>query len=107
MDGEKNRQETLPKMLAGTVHAQMVRCGRHGCRCEQGTLHGPYYYRFWREDGQLRRAYVKACEVAEVRAACAAARMQGKQERQERQEAERQGREEFRRITSLLREIEK
>lgn len=35
------------------------------------NLHGPYYYRFWRESGRLRKAYVPRRQVEEVRAACA------------------------------------
>lgn len=60
----------LPKMEIGTVHAQWLRCGRPGCRCAAGRLHGPYFYRFWRESGRLRKQYVPKDRVAEVRAAC-------------------------------------
>lgn len=67
----KNR-ETLPKFLAGTVQTQFVRCNRPGCRCAAGRLHGPYFYRFWREAGRLRKEYVPQNRLAEVRAACTA-----------------------------------
>ena len=66
--------ETLPKMLPGTVCAQLVRCGRPTCRCARGELHGPYYYRFFRHGGRLKKAYVKQADVARVRARCAARR---------------------------------
>lgn len=62
--------ETLPKMEAGTLHAQFVRCNRPGCRCAAGRLHGPYFYRFWREAGRLRKAYVPRSQLDAVRAAC-------------------------------------
>jgi hypothetical protein len=37
-------------------------------------LHGPYFYRFWREGGRLRKKYVKRGELEEVRARCQARR---------------------------------
>ncbi len=46
-------------------------CGRSGCKCANGALHGPYFYRFWRERGRLRKAYVKPADLDAVRAACA------------------------------------
>ena len=61
--------ETLPKIEAGTLHEQFVRCGRPGCRCADGRLHGPYFYRFWREAGRLRKAYVPRSQLEAVRAA--------------------------------------
>ena len=47
---------TLPKILRGSVHAQWVTCGKPGCRCSRGHLHGPYLYLFWRERGRLRKS---------------------------------------------------
>jgi hypothetical protein len=66
--------EPLPKTLPGAVCAQWVRCGRPRCRCARGQLHGPYFFRFWREDGRLRKQYVKRSELKEVRARCEARR---------------------------------
>jgi hypothetical protein len=37
-------------------------------------MHGPYYYRFWRDGGRLRKAYVRPHELEEVRAQCEARR---------------------------------
>jgi hypothetical protein len=69
-----NAQGALPKMLPGTVHEQWVRCGRDNCRCSGGQdrtqLHGPYYYRYWREDGRLRKEYIKRADLESVTAAC-------------------------------------
>jgi hypothetical protein len=66
--------KTLPKTLPGVVRPQWVRCGRPSCRCARGQLHGPYAYRFWREGGRLRKAYVRPEELEQVRAACQARR---------------------------------
>ena len=64
----------LPKILPGTVCAQWVRCGKPGCKCARGKLHGPYYYRFWREDGRLRKVYVPRDKLDATSAACEAYR---------------------------------
>lgn len=67
--------EALPKTLPGVVCAQRVRCGRPNCRCATGQGHLAYY-RFWRENGRLRKCYVRRAELAAVRAACDARRRQ-------------------------------
>lgn len=36
---------------------QGVKCGKPGCKCSHGKLHGPYWYEFWREDGKVRKRY--------------------------------------------------
>ena len=60
--------------LEGEVCVQFIRCGKSGCRCQAGRLHGPYHYRIWREGAQVRKVYVKASELEAVRAACDAYR---------------------------------
>ena len=65
-----NRDDELP----GAVLPQYVRCGKPNCRCSsrrREDLHGPYFYRFHRESGRLRKAYVPKDRVDQVRAACA------------------------------------
>lgn len=57
-------------MLPGTVHAQYVRCGKKNCHCREGRGHGPYYYHFWREEGRLRKRYLKPSEIDDVRTRC-------------------------------------
>ena len=66
--------ETLPKTLAGVVCAEWKKCGKPGCRCAKGKPHGPYFARFWREGGQLRKTYIRKADVAGVRARCLARR---------------------------------
>ena len=79
---------TIPAKLPGTVPPQYVRCGDPNCRCvcvrARGELHGPCWYRFWRdEDGRQHKQYVKKSDLGAVRAACEA----GRAEQQERREA--------------------
>lgn len=59
-----------PEMLPGHVESRMVRCGKKGCKCTRGELHGPYFYhRTWGGERHQRR-YVRLAHVAEARAAC-------------------------------------
>ena len=60
--------------LEGEVCVQYIRCGKNGCRCQAGHLHGPYHYRIWREGTRVRKVYVKSAEVETVRAGCEAYR---------------------------------
>jgi hypothetical protein len=56
--------QSLPNMLPGWVCRQYVRRGTKLC--------GPYWYRLWREDGRLRKAYVRPEHYEVVRDACLA-----------------------------------
>ncbi len=41
-----------------TYRLQEIRCGR-ACRCQEGYLHGPYWYGFWRSaNGRMRSVYI-------------------------------------------------
>src|SRR5262245_29996843 len=96
---ETETAESLPKTpLPGSVQRQWVRCGRPNCRCARGRLHGPFYYRFWRDAGRLRKQYVPARQLSDTRARCQAHR----QERVARKMAWST----WRRIRDLLREVE-
>ena len=46
-----------------------TRCGKPSCRCNDGHPHGPYWVLRWREGSTHRRRYVRAAELAAVRAA--------------------------------------
>lgn len=60
--------------LEGEVCEQYIRCGKLGCRCRDGQLHGPYFYRIWRQGTRVRKVYVKAADVEQTRLACEANR---------------------------------
>lgn len=78
--------KTLPKTskLSGAVCAQYRRCGKRNCHCRTGEPHGPYFFRFWRQGGKLRKEYVRRDEVSEARAACRRSHQQQAQQRQQR-----------------------
>jgi hypothetical protein len=77
----------LPKIsidkLPGAVCTQYIRCGKPNCKCAHGQLHGPYHYRFWRDNkGRQHKEYVKKADLERVRAACLAnCKEQGKIQR--------------------------
>jgi hypothetical protein len=37
---------------------ESVRCGKKGCKCVDGNLHGPYWYAYWTEKGKTRSQYI-------------------------------------------------
>ena len=91
-----NREHFLPKMAAlpGSVQLRFVRCGKPGCRCARGVLHGPYFRRVWREHGRTRARYVPLSHLDETRQAVAAWR--------QRHPSGRALRRELRALSSLL-----
>jgi hypothetical protein len=41
-----------------TYRLQGVRCGKEGCKCAAGELHGPYWYAYWSVQGKTKSQYV-------------------------------------------------
>jgi predicted GIY-YIG superfamily endonuclease len=56
--------------ISGSVVAYYKKCNRANCKCSQGYLHGPYFYRFWRHEGKRFKQYVRKEDVAVIKAAC-------------------------------------
>lgn len=68
---KKTKSENpLPKILNGAVASQMVKCGKRGCKCERGELHGKYYYRVGWIDGKRFKEYIRLKDVEAVKEAC-------------------------------------
>jgi hypothetical protein len=58
----------LESTLRGSLVSQRRRCGKEGCGCVQGDLHGPYVYlSVGRRDGASRLLYVPTELAAAVR----------------------------------------
>jgi hypothetical protein len=58
----------LGSTLRGVVVSQRRRCGKEGCGCQQGDLHGPYVYlSVGRAGGASRLLYVPTDLAAVVR----------------------------------------
>lgn len=66
------------KPVTYTFRQERVRCGKANCWCAEGLGHGPYTYKYWKEDGKLRKEYVKrpsgAARGARARGSSAASR---------------------------------
>lgn len=57
----------VEETLRGAALRQGRRCGKPGCRCARGELHGPYtYFSLGRGSGRARLVYVPAALVAVV-----------------------------------------
>lgn len=55
-------------LITGSVVEQGRRCGKEGCRCATGELHGPYTYVVLpRSGGRARTVYVPAAAAEAVR----------------------------------------
>src|SRR5213594_858150 len=52
--------------VRGALQRQMRRCGKAGCRCAEGELHGPYIYVSVRTGEGSRMLYVPADAVDAV-----------------------------------------
>lgn len=60
------RLPDVGQVLHGSLTIQERRCGKPGCRCARGQLHGPYtYLSVTAPSGRSRLVYVPA-ELAEV-----------------------------------------
>ncbi|MEO7716787.1 MAG: DUF6788 family protein [Capsulimonas sp.] len=91
---------TIP-LLQGEICMQYTRCGKATCRCREGNLHGPYYYRVWRDGDSVRKEYVRRERLMEIQASCDAYRAlmeQLKQARIKRLELQKRIRHECRKI---------
>jgi len=47
-------------MLYGSVVEKYIMCGKSGCKCKRGSLHGPFYYLSYKEDGKTKMIFLKA-----------------------------------------------
>jgi hypothetical protein len=56
----------IEQVLLGSLTEQLRRCGKAGCRCAVGRLHGPYA--FFTPRGMRGMRYVPAALLARVRA---------------------------------------
>lgn len=53
-------------VVRGSLHRQARRCGKEGCRCGRGELHGPYVYLATRSGGRGRTVYVPTDLAEEI-----------------------------------------
>lgn len=41
-----------------TYRLEYIRCGNAECKCASGSLHGPYWYAYWYENGKTKSSYI-------------------------------------------------
>jgi len=58
---------TLEAVLHGALLIQRRRCGKPGCRCTRGELHGPYVFLTVRRRAGRRLLYIPEALAAAVR----------------------------------------
>jgi hypothetical protein len=68
-----------------------------------GPKHGPYYVRYWWQDGRRRKCYVRQQDATMIAAACAARREGERAQRVQADEAH----EAWRSVLALVREVER
>jgi len=56
----------IEALLRGTLVSQGRRCGKEGCRCARGELHGPYVYLSVARAGRRPRMVYVPAELAET-----------------------------------------
>jgi len=62
--------------LRGGLVREMISCGHADCKCTNGSLHGPYYYRVWMVRGKRFKKYVKKIDFDRINASIEAFRAQ-------------------------------
>ena len=80
---------------------QFRKCGKAGCKCSVGALHGPYFFFFYRENGKLKKSYIRKANAAELWEAYSAWRALQKRRAADRKAFIKLSRE-IRRIDKLL-----
>lgn len=53
-------------MIRGNLVEKHLPCGKEGCKCKEGELHGPFYYLIYPEGGKQKTLYVRKDKVKEV-----------------------------------------
>lgn len=100
--GASELAETLYKTPLLVRHG--VRCGKAGCRCRRGELHGPYAFLYWRDErGRQRRRYIRAADVGAVEQIVTRRRFTDREARRRRDQAAK----ELRTLLRWLRELER
>ncbi|MBW4550979.1 MAG: hypothetical protein KME35_07710 [Aphanocapsa sp. GSE-SYN-MK-11-07L] len=59
ISSQVGREVIQEQRIGKTVYRQeRIRCGKPGCKCMAGELHGPYWYSYCREGGKVRSQYI-------------------------------------------------
>ena len=47
------------KLLYGSVVKKYKSCNKKGCKCTKGSLHGPFYYLTYKQEGKTKMVFIK------------------------------------------------
>ena len=50
------------KMLKGSVVKKYKACGKAGCKCTKGELHGPFHYLTYKEDKKTKMIFLRQAQ---------------------------------------------
>lgn len=51
--------KSIKAPMGGVYRQEFIKCNNPRCKkCSEGGSHGPYWYRFWWEDGKTRKEYI-------------------------------------------------
>ena len=56
---EMIRELSRKKMLKGSVVKKYKACGKEGCKCTKGELHGPFYYLTYKKEGKTKMIFLR------------------------------------------------
>ena len=56
---EMLRDISRKKMLCGSVVKKYKACGKGGCKCTRGALHGPFNYLTYKVEGKTKMIFIK------------------------------------------------
>ena len=54
------KDRTVDQKPSVVYRKELVRCGKEGCKCSEGELHGPYWYGYYRSprSGRVVKKYL-------------------------------------------------
>jgi hypothetical protein len=56
---KKNRELVKSQNLGNIIYQlELIKCGKEGCKCNKGQLHGPYWYAYQRQGDKFKSSYI-------------------------------------------------
>lgn len=56
---EMLRDLSRKELLYGSVVKKYKACGKGGCKCTRGLLHGPFYYLTYKDEGKTKMIFIR------------------------------------------------
>lgn len=56
---KKNRELVKSQNIGNIIYQlELIKCGKEGCKCNRGQLHGPYWYAYQRQGEKFKSSYI-------------------------------------------------